>query len=407
MTHKTEWGQVAMPGDAKALNRQKMLRVIRRGKALTAAEIHENTGISRPTVMRFLQHLCQLGVIRSIGFGTSTRAGGKKPELFRFCDERKILCINLWPQSVTLAMSALVGDVYALEAFNHQLSDDLDANLRDVRALCDAYLEKQKLSLEAVYGVVLTVPGTVDYDTKSLRYNSQAPGWGTEVDLQEKLRKALGGHLECYIDNAGKAAGRALLLEHPEYETSRLMTFFTTWGVSACLMDKGHVLNGRDSLIGEIGHMIIDSGDDVVCGCGKRGCLESMVSLKRVRRRMYELGESEEACRELTFKALFERSAAGDLRARETVRSLAHCFAVALQNLALAYNQETVVFQGDFAWADECFDASLKKELGQFRYFPRGGLFSIEYDRRDLTRLAAQGGAGKLIEKYFDALAQE
>ncbi len=406
MTHRTDAGQVAMPGDAKVVNRQKMLRVIRSGKALTAAEIHENTGISRPTVMRFLQHCCQLGVIRSIGFGRSTSAGGKKPELFQFCDERRILCINLWPQSVTLAMSALVGEVYGLEEFEHQLSGDLDENLRDVREMSKRYLSAQGMTFEDIYGVVLTVPGTVDYDTKSLRYNSQAPGWGTEVDMQKKLQEILGTHLECYIDNAGKAAGRALLLEHPEYETCRLMTFFTTWGVSACLMDKGHVLNGRDSLIGEIGHMIIDSGDDVVCGCGKRGCLESMVSIARVRRRMAELGEGMESSRTMTFRSLFERSGAGDARARQMSAELAHCFAVALQNLALAYNQETVVFQGDFAWADDHFDACLRRELSEFRYFPRGRLFSIVYDRRDLTRLAAQGGAGKLIEKYFDALAQ-
>ena len=407
MARRDDLGQVAMPGDAKAVNRQKMLRVIRTGKALTAAEICEQTGISRPTVMRFVQHCCQLGVLRSIGFGASTSAGGKKPELFRFCDDRKILCINLWPQSVSFAMHALVGEVYALREFDHQLSDDLDENLRDVRALGEVYLKKQGLTFEDIYGVVLTVPGTVDYSTKALRYNSQAPGWGTEVDLEKKLRDTLGAHLACYIDNAGKAAGRALLLEQPEYEACRLMTLFTTWGVSACLMDKGHVLNGRDSLIGEIGHMIIDSGEDTVCGCGKRGCLESMVSIHRVRRRLAEMGEEETICRETTFRTLFERSAAGEERARKMSGELAHCFAVALQNLALAYNQEMVVFQGDFAWADEHFDKCLKEELYQFRYFPRGGLFSIAYDRRDLMALAAQGGAGKLIEKYFDALAQE
>jgi len=407
MARRDDLGQVAMPGDAKAVNRQKMLRVIRRGDTLTAAEICEQTGISRPTVMRFVQHCCQTGVLRSIGFGASTSAGGKKPELFRFCDERKILCVNLWPQSVSFAMSALVGSVYALRESEHRLSDNLDENLRDVRVLGEAYLKEQGLAFKDLYGVVLTVPGTVDYGTKSLRYNSQAPGWGTEVDMEKKLRDALGAHLNCYIDNAGKAAGRALLLEQPEYESCRLMTLFTTWGVSACLMDKGHVLNGRDSLIGEIGHMIIDSGEDTICGCGKRGCLESMVSIARVRRRLYEMGEDEAVCREMTFKALFERSAAGEARARQMSAELAHCFAVALQNLALAYNQETVVFQGDFAWADEHFDRCLKDELYQFRYFPRDGLFHIAYDRRDLTGLAAQGGAGKLIEKYFDALAQE
>ena len=406
MARKIDLAQVAMPGDAKAHNREKMLRVIRSGKALTVADVHEKTGISRPTVMRFLQHCCQLGVVQSIGFGQSTSVGGKKPELFRFCDERKILCINLWPQSITLAISALVGEVYALKEFTYQLSDDLDANLRDVRVLSENYLEEQNLTLDQLYGVVLTVPGTVDYSTKSLRYNSQAPGWGTEVDMEKKLHEALGDHLVCYIDNAGKAAGRALLFEHPEYEMGRLMTFFTTWGVSACLIDKGHVLNGKDSLIGEIGHMIIDSSDDVMCGCGTRGCLESMVSIRRVRRRMLEMGEEARICRTLSFKDLFERSAAGDERARIVTRNLAHCFAIALQNLALAYNQETVVFQGDFAWADEYFDSLLKEELAQFRYFPRGGLFSIAYDKRNLTYLAAQGGASKLIEIYFQAIAQ-
>ena len=115
----TQREQVAMPGDAKARNRQMMLRVIRSGKVLTAAEISQMTGISRQTVMRFLQHYCQLGVIASVGFGESTRAGGKKPELFQFCDQRRMLCVNLWPKAISLALSDLTGAVYADMRFEH------------------------------------------------------------------------------------------------------------------------------------------------------------------------------------------------------------------------------------------------------------------------------------------------
>lgn len=401
----TQRRQVAMPGDAKSRNRQMMLRVIRSGKALTAAEIHKMAGISRQTVMRFLQHYCHLGVIASKGFGESTSAGGKKPELFQFCDGRKMLCINLWPKAITLAMSDLVGEVYATEQFAHQLSGKLSQDLDDVYALAMAYLAKQNAAQDALFGLVLTVPGTVDYDTKELRYNSQAPGWGADVEMEKELCARFGEHLVYYIDNAGKAAGRALLLEHPEYAARRLLTLFTTWGVSACLIEKGHVLNGRDSLIGEIGHMIISDTDEVVCGCGKRGCLESMVSLQRVRRMLSGLGEDEEIAQNITLRGLFERSAQGEAHARKVSAYLAHCFAVALQNLSLSYNQELVVFQGDFAWADAHFDETLKAELRQFRYYPRGAIFDIAYDRRELSLLAAQGGAGKLSEKYFSALA--
>ncbi len=407
MTNGADLMQVAMPGDAKARNRQSILRVIRSGKPLTAAEIHQSTGISRQTVMRALQYFCQKGVIRSAGFGASTSAGGKKPEMFCFAEEKKILCINLWPQNVSMAISDMLGTIDGMEEFEHQLSGEIGSDLQDARAMADAYLRKRNLTLEGMYGLVLTVPGTVDYDTKSLRYNSQAPGWGNDVNMEEKLRDVFGSHLTFYIDNAGKAAGRALLIEHPEYEATRLMTFFTTWGVSACLMERGHVLNGRDSLIGEIGHMIISDSDDVVCGCGKRGCLESMVSLRRVKKKLRETGESEAVCRSLTIPRLFAMSAQGNENAQKVAKNLAHCFAVALQNLSLAYNQEAVVFQGDFACADAVFDECLRAELSEFRYYPQDGLFSIAYDRRNLQLLAAQGSAGKLIEKYFDALIEE
>ena len=395
---------VAMPGDAKQVNRQQMLRVIASGGVLTAAQIHRETGISRQTVMRTLQHYCQLGVVKSVGFGASTSAGGKKPELFCFCDERKILCVNLWPNSITLALCGLIGSVYDLVTLPHELSDNLNENLEDLRALAGEYLAEHDMSMEDLYGVAMSIPGTVDYGTESLRYNSQAPGWGTDVAIVRKLRSIMGEHLHYYVDNAGKAAGRALLLKHPEYERSRVMTFFTTWGVSSCLLDKGHILNGKDSLIGEIGHMIVSDGDDVVCGCGKRGCLESMVNIHRVQHLLQEKGMPAEDCEHLGFAELFARSAEGEEPARAVVKYLAHCFAVALQNLSLGFNQEKVIFQGDFAMADEAFDRQLKEELRQFRYYPRGGLFSIEYDRSSLYEQAAQGAAGKMREKYFESL---
>ena len=189
----------------------------------------------------------------------------------------------------------------------------------------------------------------------------------------------------------------ALLFDHPEYLQKRLITLFTTWGVSACLMDKGHVLNGRDSLIGEIGHMVIAEDGPVVCGCGKRGCLESLVSLAHVRSLMADEG--------VTFPQLLDRSASGDEKARSTVRYLAHCFAVALHNLSLCYNQEIVVFQGDFAQADQWFDQCLRSELSAFRYYPEGEPFAIVYDQRDLALLAARGGAEPLRKQYFNDLA--
>ena len=112
---------------------------------------------------------------------------------------------------------------------------------------------------------------------------------------------------------------------------------------------------------------------------------------------------ADELCEGLTIPRLVEVSAGGDARAQAVVRQLAHYFAVALHNLSLCYNQEVVVIQGDFAWADALFDAALKEELTQFRYYPQE-LFAIAYDRRDISLLSLRGGAEVIKKKYFASL---
>ena len=67
-----------------------------------------------------------------------------------------------------------------------------------------------------------------------------------------------------FAENAGKMVARSLL-QQPDLHTKRILSIFTTWGISACMMVRGEILNGPDSLIGEIGHMIIDPNDHVQC----------------------------------------------------------------------------------------------------------------------------------------------
>lgn len=395
--------KVAMPADAKLINRHMIMDVLRRGEPVTVADIHEITGISRPTAMKTLQHYCEMGVARSLGLGESTNVGGKKPELFCFSDERKILCINLWPGELCIGVCGLIGEVENLKRIDPLELNSLDAAFERLRGAAADYMLQAGIALEDLYGVMLSVPGTVDYDQMMLRYNSQAPEWGVNVMLGDRLRAIFGENRAYFVGNAGKSAGRSILLDQPEYASRRVMTLFTTWGVSACMIERGHVLNGRDSLIGEIGHMIISDCSEVTCGCGMRGCLERLVSLAHVKDMLRDLGAGD-LCQGLTIPGLFALSAQGDARAQQVVRYLAHCFAVALHNLSLAYNQEAVVIQGDFASADALFDQCLRSELAQFRYYPEEAPFAIVYDRRDIALSALRGGAHVIKTKYFAAL---
>jgi predicted NBD/HSP70 family sugar kinase len=103
----------------------------------------------------------------------------------------------------------------------------------------------------------------------------------------------------------------------------------------------------------------------------------------------------------VTFQTLFAASSEGNVAAKKIVAYLAHCFAAVLHNLALTYNQDMVIFQGDFAYADQHFDECLKAELQQFRYFPNDSRMTVLYDKRQLTELAARGDSALMQRNYF------
>ncbi|MCL2828225.1 MAG: ROK family transcriptional regulator [Oscillospiraceae bacterium] len=395
--------QIGVPSDLKLVNRMKILEYLMSGEKCTIMDISTAIGISKPTIMRALQYFCEKGLVESAGLGQSSSLGGKRPEYFTFSDRRKILCIALWPTSITFALSNLVGDVYALEAFPHIAEANLDDVFQSLEAFAMPYLVRQGVALSDLYGVGISMSGTVDCKTNLLYYNSKAPGWGRDIRIENYLRPIFGKTPQYILDNAGRACGRAILLDHPELTEKRILSLFCTWGLSACLIENGHVLSGKDALIGEIGHMIVDR-NGAACTCGKTGCLERSVSLERI---CDLLEPDSDLCNQgepLTFQTLFAASAQGNPAARRIAAYLAHCFAVGLHNLALVYNPDVVIFQGDFALADSHFDDCLKRELAEFRYFPETGIFEVRYDKRDLSWLAARGSAAMLRRHYFASL---
>ena len=136
-------GSIALPEDLKRANRQKIMNIFRRGETITIADIHRETEISKPTITRAVQHYCDIGMVRSLGLGSTTSVGGKKPELFRFADERKILVMELWPRRSTLALSGLIGEVYALRHYDYQMNNDLEKAFRPMAEAAKAYLGEQ------------------------------------------------------------------------------------------------------------------------------------------------------------------------------------------------------------------------------------------------------------------------
>ena len=406
MIHSANQPYGMKPADMKLSNRIQILELFKSGEPLCANAIAEALGISRQTVMKAIQFFVDKGILVSTGKARSGAAGGKRAELYSLSADQYLFHVLISPDELYIALFNYRFEMVDSAAVGGLARPGVDDVVALAGNTCYRLLLKNDISRRQMRGLCVTTSGIVDRQTGLLRFNSLFPDWGWDVPIAKKLAAFFDDGVVTISENVGKVCGSAFLHD-PRLRSRRGVTLFAAWGgVCACLMSGGRILNGKDSLIGEIGHMTMSPSDPEICGCGSHGCFERQVSDARIRRMIAEgraghpespLGRRDDA----TARAVFEASAAGDPFARAIVRQLAGCFAVALKNITLLFNPDLVVFQGDYAWADDAFWDAIFEELSSFRYYNGPRPFQIETDRRSIPDVATLGAYTLLIDRLF------
>ena len=206
------------------------------------------------------------------------------------------------------------------------------------------------------------------------------------------------------VENVARAAGRAELYFHRELETKKVFTIFTYRGISGCLIDQGIVLNSRNSLIGEIGHMIICPQDTENCRCKSKGCFENMVSEERILREMRaepkRLADSVLGRRTgITLQQILQAAEEGDAYSRELTDRAAWRFSLAIRNVILTIDPEVIVIQGNYSVGKGYFHKKMTEYLYNESYFPDLSAWEFLYDERNVLDLARIGLAAAMAEE--------
>lgn len=397
----------ALPTNLKIQNRKMVLSCFRDNQPHSVADVVARTGISKLTVMKAIQFFCGKGILASSGKGDSTELGGKKPEYFQFSCGKYLLTIRMWPDDLGLTLFDMRMNKIAGTHLAWIIPDTPEEAFQQIAHNAHALLKQAGIpQAELLYGVSLSSSGIVDYENLMLKYSVHTPNWRVNVPIGDLLREIFGPMPVLFEENAGKSISRAILNEQEDPDQA-ILVLFTSWGLSGALIQDGRILNGQNSLVGEIGHMILDQNDQEICSCGSRGCAERLVSVARVRKMI--AGDPPPASSPLArlpaeaveLRHLFAASRQEDAYARKYVAYMADRFAALLRNVSLVFSPEKVVFVGDYAVADEYFDQQMRRQLSAFRYLSLSRPMEIVYDTRSLTDLDALGGAAALIDHYL------
>jgi predicted NBD/HSP70 family sugar kinase len=144
-----------------------------------------------------------------------------------------------------------------------------------------------------VLGIGVGSPGVVDAGGTVI----DAPnlGW-TDTPLSASLAEEF--ELPVVVAND---ANTAVLGEHTFGETGDggLMVLRVGIGVGAGLVLEGALLHGHLGAAGEIGHVVVDP-DGERCACSRTGCLETILSVPHLRRRLATAKDGQSRAQVLT-----------------------------------------------------------------------------------------------------------
>lgn len=269
--------------DARRHHRALLLQLLFREGPASRADLARSSGLTRVTVSDLVGELVGEGLLEELGAPAQSRVG-KPPTLVGVvADATHIVGIDLSPDDrMTGAVVNLAGEVKA----RHERAL---GGAKGEAAIALVHLfarELVALTDRPVLGIGVGSPGVVD--AKGTVVAAPNLGW-TDVDLAGGLKDAL--HLPVYVAND---ANTAVLGEHtfgdaaePSSASGGLMVLRVGTGVGAGLVLEGSLLHGHRAAAGEIGHVVVDP-DGERCACGRTGCLETLLAVPRLRKRLAE-----------------------------------------------------------------------------------------------------------------------
>ena len=341
----------------RQLNTAVILDCLRLNSPLSRAETSSKTGLNRSTVSSIVNQLVQEGLVREIEF--------QKDKL-----GRPGMLLELSPDGACAIgaeigvgfVSIMLADFGAKPIWRKRVAVDPEieqpAFIKRAGDLIQEALARAKRQGSRPLGIGVGVSGLVDVQQGELVF---APNlkW-SHVPLRQMLMERF--DVPVFVENDANAAALGEYYFGVARGVENFIYLSADVGLGGGIVLGGKLFRGNGGYAGEVGHMAFDPNGDL-CGCGRRGCWELLVSPRVVVRNIQATLQNgaDSLIRQLadgdldniTFDQVIEAAQANDQVALCALQDVARWLGIGIANLVNTLNPELVVLGGELARASK------------------------------------------------------
>jgi N-acetylglucosamine repressor len=285
------------PNLLRQMNERRVFDLVRCWGPASRADLRRHMGVSAPTVSKAVAHLVDAGLLEKVGTAPARR-GGRPVVVYRLArGSVQVLGATIGVRRCVVAAASLDGTIDHDSMLSFPMPATYDELINQFESAARKLMDRKGIT---TLGIGLTAPGEVDARAGRVLLcpnvhilDGQSPG----ADLQRRL----GVDVRLVHDTTAVALADQHYGPAAEMRDFVRMGVFEGFGVS--VISGGRPVEGKRGLAGELGHITVDL-DGEICGCGNRGCLETVATdaafVRAISRRIGEPLDPEDALPRMT-----------------------------------------------------------------------------------------------------------
>jgi glucokinase-like ROK family protein len=276
--------------------------------------------------------------------------GGRAPREVRFNQNAGyVLVIEMGATEGLIGIADLAGKVLESSNVNFDISDGPQKVLGTVQEGINKAIAKHANQL---WGIGIGLPGPVEYASGMLIAPPIMPGWD-RFPVREFLEKKY--NVPVWVDNEVNLMALGESRAGAGRGVHSIVYIKIGTGIGGGLVYQGQLLHGESGSAGDIGHLKVNSQSEIVCRCGKRGCLEALAGAPAILREGVKYAKNSESKylanalkskKTIDISLLSEAILAGDSKSIKIANDVGALVGSAIAQILFLFNPSKVIIGG-------------------------------------------------------------
>lgn len=335
----------------------------------TLTDLSKELDLSVPTVTKFVMEMCDEGFI--IDYGKLETSGGRHPNLYGLNPESGYFVgVDIKKFAINIGMINFKGDMMEKKLNIPYQFDNTSEALDELCRIIASFIHHTRVEKEKVLNICVNISGRVNPESG---YSFSIFNF-SERPLADILSEKTG--FKVCIDNDTRAMAYGEYMQGCVKGEKNIIFVNLSWGTGIGIIIDGKIYTGKSGFSGEFGH-VSAFDNEIICRCGKKGCIETEISGSAFYRILMERiakGESSILSKRvaniknhpLTLDELIEAVNKEDLLCIEIVEEIGLKLGKQVAGLINLFNPEMVIIGGTLSLTEDYITQPLKTSVRKY-----------------------------------------